>query len=143
MTNSYIQTYLEQAKLCFPILGKPERQYLEQFAAMVKARFSEEEPDSMEALVQAFGSPQSVVKDYLNSTDATQVARRACVQKYRTICLSVLAYLALMAAVVVTCFGLVILRIQNKELQYEWPTYTISEVPPELMPSEEDLEALP
>jgi hypothetical protein len=48
-----------------------------------------------------------------------------------------------MVAVLVTCLGLVILRIQNKELQYEWPTYTISEVPPELMPSEEDLEALP
>ncbi len=94
--NSTIQTYIQQAALFFPVLGKAERDYLVRLAQSISDYFSEQPPESVEAIAQAFGPPQQAVKDYLAAADTQAIVRRIRSRKYIRVCLSVLVSLCLL-----------------------------------------------
>lgn len=84
--NPYIKDYLQQAELFFPVLGKPEREWLAHRAEEMEDYFSEQEPSSLDAVQQAFGPPQRMVQEYLAQADTSAVVRRVESKRKTRIC---------------------------------------------------------
>jgi len=97
--NSYTEHYIKKAGAFFPIIGKPEKDFLDQLSRSIEDYYSETGPDSTEAIASVFGPPQTAVKDYLAAADTRQIVRRVCVRKYFRVCVTALLVLCLMAAV--------------------------------------------
>lgn len=96
--NPYIENYIQQAAACFPILGKPERAYLAQVTRSVEDYFFLTGPESMDAVIQVFGLPQTVVKGYLSHTDLPHMVSRIRVRKFTRLCVAAALILCLLTA---------------------------------------------
>ncbi|MCD7880696.1 MAG: DUF6120 family protein [Clostridiales bacterium] len=125
--NVYIENYIKQATLFFPVVEKTERAYLAQLSRSIEDYFSDQDPSSPEAIVEVFGPPQTAVEHYLASTDTQQLVRRIRVRKYSRLCVTVILSLCLMGALLVaTYFGFQVSFLHGTD-GYEPPLYSASE----------------
>ncbi len=74
--NRWIKAYMRQIKHLFPIFGQPEKAYLEKLRLNLEDCFEEQEPNSMEEVVQRVGRPENVVDDYYSQIDILRIEER-------------------------------------------------------------------
>ena len=122
--NVYIENYIKQASLFFPVVEKAEKSYLAQLSRSIEDYFAEQEPTTSEAIVEVFGPPQMAVKQYLVSTDTSQLVRRIRVRKYIRFFVAVLLSLCLIAALVMTVHLGLGIRILQETRGYEPPVFS-------------------
>lgn len=122
--NAYIKNYVEQAAAFFPIVGKPEQSYLSQFARSIEDYFAETEPDSMDTIIQVFGVPQKIVREYLAHSDTRSIVKRIRIRKYIRLCIMTFVSLCLMAALLFAVhLGLNLKGLHEIE-EYDYPVYS-------------------
>lgn len=129
--NGYIEHYMKQASVFFPIVGKPEKSYLVQLAHSIQDYFSETEISSAETIQQVFGPPQAVVKDYLAHSDTQHIMKRIRVRKYLRLCaISILSVCLLVALLIAVHFGWQLYALHETD-GYDPPIYAADGTLPE------------
>lgn len=68
--------YLSDVKTLFPIMGKPEKQYLAKLAISVDDYCLEEQATTVEELYKGFGKPTEVVNNYFMTIEPPQIIGR-------------------------------------------------------------------
>lgn len=122
--NGYVERYMKQATVFFPIVGKPEQSYLVQLAHSIQDYFGETEITSTETIQQVFGPPQAVVKDYLAHSDAHHLMKRIRMRKYLRLCaISILSACLLAALFIAVHFGWSLYALHEVE-GYDPPIYS-------------------
>lgn len=122
--NSYIDSYIKQAAAFFPVIGKPERSYLAQLSHSIEDYFSENKPDSPEKLIQVFGRPQSIVRDYLAHSDTQRIVARIRMRKYTRLCAMTVLCLCLMVVLLIAVHFGWQLRALHEVERYDPPVYS-------------------
>lgn len=125
--NVYIENYIKQATLFFPVVGKAERSYLAQLSRSIEDYFSDQNPSSPEEIAEAFGPPQVAVEQYLASTDTQQLVRRIRMRKYIRLCVTVILSLCLMVTLLVATYFGIQIRFLHETDGYDPPLYSASE----------------
>ncbi len=78
MTNKSfpLMLYQKQFKQVFPLMGKPERKYVQQFQMLLED-YCQRNPDAdIETLYAEFGSPVEVMDNYFSAREITDTATR-------------------------------------------------------------------
>ncbi|MDO4317724.1 MAG: DUF6120 family protein [Lachnospiraceae bacterium] len=74
---------MQQVKAAFPVLGKPEKQYLQKLQACVQS-FVEERPDlTLNDLIEEFGPAKDVFALYASGCDTASLVRRMQIAHWR------------------------------------------------------------
>lgn len=121
--NGYIERYIKQAATFFPIMGKPERLYLEQLNDSIRNHFFWSAPESMDEVIQVFGLPQTAVRDYLTYADLRDVVRRVRVRRMIRLCVVTGFVLCLMAVLFTAVHFSLSLNILYEAESYRPPVY--------------------
>lgn len=129
--NGYIQRYIKQATTFFPVVGKPERQYLEQLTRSIQNHFFWSAPESLEEVTEVFGLPQTAVRNYLVHADTKDIVRRVRVRRLIRICAMTVLGLCLMVALCQAVHFALDLKILYEVEGYDPPAYTAEEMPVE------------
>ena len=74
--NPICKKYYSQIKHLFPILSKPERDYLKKMKLTLIDFCEQDEPDSIKILYEEFGYPQDIIHNYFRSTDKKYISKR-------------------------------------------------------------------
>lgn len=122
--NSYIESYIKQATAFFPIVGKQEKLYLTRLSHSIEDYFAESEPDSLDTIIQGFGLPQTVVRDYFAHSDTLQIVKRIRVRKFTRICTVTGLILCLMTALLIAVHLSLNLKALHEVEEYNPPTYS-------------------
>ena len=129
--NDYIENYIKQATIFFPIIGKTEKTYLVQLSHSIEDYFSETEITSTETIQQVFGPPHTVVKDYLAHSDMQHIMKRIRVRKYFRLCaISTLSVCLLIALLISIHFGWYLYALHETD-GYDPPIYAADGTLPE------------
>ncbi len=70
------QQYTEQIKMLFPLMDKPEKDYLNKMAVQVKDYCEDNQVESPENLYENFDRPEDVVREYYSIMDTEDIITR-------------------------------------------------------------------
>lgn len=70
------QQYTEQIKMLFPLMDKPEKDYLNKMAVQVKDYCEDNQVESLENLYENFDRPEDVVREYYSIMDTEDIITR-------------------------------------------------------------------
>lgn len=113
--NQYIKRYLKQSSFFFPVMGKEERLFLTQLARSIQDYFGETEPDSLDAVICAFGPPNSVVENYLANSDIQPITKRIRIRNA-------------IRFVVVTFITVCLMAALATAIHFGWQLYALHEI---------------
>lgn len=80
--NKLCQQYLSDVKAFFPIIGKPEREYLARLIKTVEDYCIEEQVTTVEQIYDGFGHPSDVVNTYFTSVDTSYLMKQIRLAKW-------------------------------------------------------------
>lgn len=100
-----VKIYMQQVKAAFPVLGKPEKQYLQKLQACVQS-FVEERPDlTLNDLIEEFGPAKDVFALYASGCDTASLVRRMQIAHWRY-CAILVAFMILIVIIMACCIYL-------------------------------------
>ena len=88
--SSLSKEYIGQARTFFPMVQKPEREYLRELQLNIEDYCAETNTTTIEELYESFGTPCDVVHSYYESLDTDAVLKRLQSKKTFRILLTVL-----------------------------------------------------
>lgn len=74
--TDWIAEYVKVVRHPFPIMGRPEKAYLEHFSDHISECFEAQPPDSMDAIISQCGTPEDAVRGYLDATEPEYLITR-------------------------------------------------------------------
>lgn len=78
-----VKIYLQQVKDTFPVLGKPERQYLKKLQSCVQS-YVEDRPDlTLNDLIEQFGPAEDVFALYVSGCATESLVHRMQIEHWR------------------------------------------------------------
>ncbi len=96
--NTICKQYIDQVKTLFPVMGKPEKEYIRGLALQTEEICEEQEITTLETLYEEFDRPEDVVREYISTMDTEEVVQRI----RRTRLLRILVTWIVIAALAVT-----------------------------------------
>ena len=96
--NTICKQYIDQVKTLFPVMGKPEKEYIRGLALQVEEVCKEQGISNLETLYGEFDRPEDVVRGYISQLDTEEVVQRI----RRTRLLRILVTWIVIAALAVT-----------------------------------------
>lgn len=98
----HCKNYMKQIKALFPLIGKTEKKYLRNLNRNIESYCSEGACDSIEGLVEEFGTPADNMKEYYSTMEFEYIAKQ--IQRSRT--LKKLSVLLICLTVIISVFCL-------------------------------------
>lgn len=100
-----MKIYLQQVKAAFPVLGKPEKQYLQKLQSCVQS-FVEERPElTLNDLIEQFGPAEDVFALYASGCDTASLVRRMQIAHWRY-CAILVSFMILIVIIMACCIYL-------------------------------------
>lgn len=107
-TNRICEQYISQIKAFFPIMGKREKDYLQNLKSVLNDYCQQSTAISMCSLYDEFGTPSSIVADYFSDSNINNTVER--IRKDKS--------LKLVSAFLLTCLMIVLIGCCIKTRQY-------------------------
>ncbi len=80
--NNLCKEYISNVKAIFPIMGKPEKQYIQKLSETIDEYCFEESIESIESIYNNFGHPHDIFIAYFSAIEPNAFARRLKLAKY-------------------------------------------------------------